>query len=97
MKGKLSVLAVLVCCISLFIGCNNNQKKVKNTVEVPQAIQKILSQKYPDATILEFDKEKAVRKSIYKTRAFARKSCSILTTNGYIPNGISVRKMFRLS
>lgn len=59
MKGKLSVLAVLVCCISLFTGCNNNQKKVKNTVEVPQAIQKILTQKYPDATVLEFDKEKS--------------------------------------
>lgn len=58
MKEKLSVLAILVCCISLFIGCSNNQKKVKSTVEVPKDIQSVLNQKYPDATVLEFDKEK---------------------------------------
>ena len=58
MKEKLSVLAILVCCISLFIGCSNNQKKVTNTVEVPKAIQSFLNQKYPNATVLEFDKEK---------------------------------------
>ena len=58
MKEKLSVLAILVCCISLFIGCNNNQKKVTNTVEVPKAIQSFLNQKYPNATVLKFDKEK---------------------------------------
>lgn len=58
MKGKLSFLAILVCCIPLFIGCSNNQKQATNTVEVPKAIQSFLNQKYPNATVLEFDKEK---------------------------------------
>ena len=39
MKEKLSVLAILVCCISLLAGCNNHQKKVNQTVEV-DAIEK---------------------------------------------------------
>lgn len=58
MKEKLSVLALLVCCISLSIGCSNSPKKVKNTVEVPKAIQSMLTLKYPGATVLDFDKEK---------------------------------------
>ena len=58
MKEKLSVLAILVCCISVFIGCNDHQKKVNKTVEIPQALQNFISTKYPQATVLKFDKEK---------------------------------------
>ena len=47
MKEKLSVLAILVCCISLFTGCNDHQKKVNKTVEIPQALQNFISTKYP--------------------------------------------------
>ena len=58
MKEKLSVLAILVCCISLFTGCNDHQKKVNKTVEIPQALQNFISTKYPKATVLKFDQEK---------------------------------------
>lgn len=58
MKEKLSVLAILVCCISLFSGCNDHQKKVNKTVEIPQALQNFISTKYPQATVLKFDQEK---------------------------------------
>ena len=43
MKEKLSVLAILVCCISLLAGCNNHQKKVNQTVEVPQVFRNFIS------------------------------------------------------
>ena len=59
MKEKLSVLAILVCCISLLAGCNNHQKKVGQTVEVPQVFRNFISTKYPQATILKLDKEKS--------------------------------------
>ena len=59
MKEKLSVLAILVCCISLLAGCNNHQKKVNQTVEVPQVFRNFISTKYPQATILKLDKEKS--------------------------------------
>ena len=48
MKEKLSVLAILVCCISLLAGCNNHQKKVNQTVEVPQVFRNFISTKYPE-------------------------------------------------
>ncbi len=58
MKEKLSVLAILVCCISLLAGCSNQQKKADQTADVPKALQSFLTRKYPQATILKFDKEK---------------------------------------
>lgn len=57
MKGKLSVLAMLVCCLAILAACNNNKNKENQSVQVPAAIKKIISQKYPDATILKFEKE----------------------------------------
>lgn len=57
MKRKVSVLAILVCCISILAACNNNTSKRDRSVQLPEAIKKIITQKYPDATILKFDKE----------------------------------------
>lgn len=83
MKGKLSVLAILVCCLSLFIGCSNNQKQVKNTVAVPKAIQSILNQQYPNATVLEFDKEKNGPEVKIQEKG-VRKEVSFNTNNEWI-------------
>lgn len=59
MKAKLFVLAMLVCSISLIAGCKNEQHKGKSSdkIVLPQDIRNIITQKYPDATILDFDKE----------------------------------------
>lgn len=58
MKEKLSAFAILVLCVSLFAGCGNSSKKGKETVNVPQDIQNIITEKYPKSTLLDFDKEK---------------------------------------
>ena len=68
MKEKLSVLAILVCCISLFSGCNDHQKKVNKTVEIPQALQNFISTKYPQATVLSSIRKEGHRSGYKRQR-----------------------------
>lgn len=59
MKKKLFVLTMLICSISLFAGCKNEKQKGKETssIVLPKSIQSFLNTKYPDATVLDFDRE----------------------------------------
>lgn len=60
MKKNLFLLAMLVFSVSLLAGCNNEKQKGKpvNEATLPKAIQDVLTAKYPDATILEYDQMK---------------------------------------
>lgn len=57
MKVKLSVLAILVGCLFLLITCSDQQKKANKAIDMPLVIQKALKEKYPKATVLDFEKE----------------------------------------
>lgn len=57
MNTKLFTFSLLVCSIWIFSGCREKQQKENQTTTIPQAIQKAIEQKYPNATILSFEKE----------------------------------------
>lgn len=77
MKTKLFVLAMLVCSISLIAGCKNEHHKGKSSdkIVLPQAIRNIITQKYPNATILDFDKEQNGSEVKIKDKGIQKEVC----------------------
>lgn len=57
MKLKFAMTAVLVCCALIGAGCRHNTPKQVDLSSLPQAIQQTIKQKYPHATIVDYDKD----------------------------------------
>lgn len=59
MKTKLFLVAFLACCAFILAGCHSNKHDDGKMASLPQPIQKILKQKYPDCTVTSYDKDAA--------------------------------------
>lgn len=59
MKIKLFLVALTACCAFLFAGCHHTKQDDSKIASLPQPIQKILKQKYPDCIVNDFDKDAA--------------------------------------
>lgn len=59
MKTKLTTFALFLCCAFIFAACNSNSHKKNDPSNLPPALQKVINQKYPGATLQDYDKDAA--------------------------------------
>lgn len=59
MKIKLFLVAFMTCCALILAGCHNTKRDDSKMASLPQPIQKILKQKYPDCIVENYDKDAA--------------------------------------
>lgn len=57
MKTKLTTFALFLCCAFIFAACHNNSHKKNDPSSLPPALQKVINQKYPGATLQDYDKD----------------------------------------